>query len=82
MKKMTDKEFKQILEDAGMSFEVLGYEGVLNEISGRYRELANEFESRGCASVALKFRETADNIYNALDARGFYDDCKMPDLTD
>lgn len=82
MKKMTNKEFKQILEDAGMSFEVLGYEGVLNEMSGRYRELANDLESRGCTSVALRFRATADGIYNALDARGFYDDCKMPDLTD
>ena len=81
MKKMTNKEFKQILENAGVSFEVLGYEGVLNEMSGRYRQLANDLESIGCASAALEFRKTADSIYDALDARGVYDDCKMPNLT-
>ena len=81
MKKMTNKEFKQILENAGVRFEILGYEGVLNEMSGRYRQLANELESRGYASAALKFRESADIIYDALDARGVYDDYKMPNLT-
>lgn len=82
MKKMTNKEFKQILNDAGISFEILGYEGVLNNTSGHYREIANDAESRGSYVVAKTFREIADNIYNALDARGYYDDCKMPDLTD
>lgn len=82
MKKMTNKEFKQILENAGMSFEVLGYEGVLNALSGNYRQFANDAESRGSYVVAKTFREIADNIYDALDSRHYYDDCKMPDLTD
>lgn len=79
MKKMTNKEFKQIITDAGMRFEVLGYEGVLNNMSGRYRELANDAASRGSYAVAKTFREIADNIYDALDARGYYDDCRRED---
>lgn len=41
-KKMTFKEFKQIFNDAGMDFDIWGYEGILNEISIAQNAMAEE----------------------------------------
>ena len=40
MKKMTFKEFKEVLEKAETDFEVFGFEGVLNLMSMTNRYLA------------------------------------------
>ena len=47
MKQMTLKEFKQILKDADTPFESMGWEEILNEISGYQARLAEEMRRDG-----------------------------------
>lgn len=75
MKKMTQKEFKQILADSGMPFESYGWEGILNALSGWTRKLAYDLEANNLFAGASKLHDESDAIYKALEARGYYDDC-------
>lgn len=72
MKKMTAKEFKEILDKANIGFETFGYEGILNLISIAKNYQAKEYEQLGQKEMANWAQEDSDTIYNALDARGYY----------
>ena len=76
MKQMTCKEFKQILNESGMSFECFGWEGILNALSGWNRQCAKDMRSHGLNAGADKLQEEADAMYDALDARGYYDEAR------
>lgn len=73
MKKMTAKEFKQVLTDAGMNFEIWGWEGILNIISIHEDRNSNEMREKGLMAGADGCHRRADSIYNVLKARGYYD---------
>lgn len=73
-KKMTLKEFKEVLKEAEIDLDIWGYEGILNIISGYYMHEVKEEKSMG---INPKFTERkAYAIYDILTERGFYDDCK------
>lgn len=75
MKKMTQKEFKRILEESNVNFEIWGYEGILNMIAGYNNFLADDAEKRagnGCSNIAKRMRATADNITAELAKIGYY----------
>ena len=75
MKKMTQKEFKRILEDADVNIENWGYEGILNIIAGYNNFLADEAEKRagnGCGNIANRMRTSAAIITAELDKIGYY----------
>lgn len=69
-KKMTFKEFKEILEKAETDFEVFGFEGILNIIS-----LANKYMSEESTRPYVKnmHKRISDTIYNELRKRGYYE---------
>lgn len=71
---MTTKEFKAILEMAGISFEVFGWEGILNELSQNNRRMANDLEKSHLNAASCKCREIADVIFEELESRGYYKD--------
>ena len=73
MKDITTKEFKQILNDSGINFEVFKWEGILNMISGYHEIIAKEARERGSLSVAKMDKDISDKIYTVLKSRGFYD---------
>ena len=72
MKKMTAKEFKEILNEANIDFETFGYEGILNLLSIAKHYQAEEYKQLGQKEMANWAREDSDTIYNALNARGYY----------
>lgn len=73
MSKMTKKEFLEIFEAAGFSFEVWGYEGILNMIAGYSSYLSKDAARRGSAKIAAHIKEQGDIIEAALTARGYYE---------
>ena len=75
MKKMTAKEFKQILIDVGYWCDP-EYERVLNSLSLLERKQAEEMEQMGLFHGAEACRRRASEIYDALYDRGYYDDVK------
>lgn len=69
-KKMTLKEFKQIFNDAGMDFDIWGYEGILNLLMIAELHLEQETES----DLLKKMHEDRGRyIYNSLKERGYYE---------
>lgn len=46
---------------------------VLNEISLAYREASEMFTQKGAFAIAKDFKRKADNIYNFLKSKGYYD---------
>lgn len=80
-KAMTLKQFKQVLEDAGLNFEVWGWEGILNMISGYNDYLAEQALRIGGMSYAYTHsKEAADKIFKALEERGYYDDTILTEV--
>lgn len=75
-KKMTQKEFKAVLEKVGMNFEVWGWEGILNMISGYNEFLSEEAIKMGSENVYRHEKNIADAIFDELDKRGYYDSIK------
>ena len=73
MKQMSCKEFKQILNESGMSFEYFGWEGILNALSGWNSHCAEEMRKSGLMAGAELLQNEADAMYNALAKRGYYD---------
>ena len=70
---MTNKEFKKILKDAGIDFNVYGYEGILNKLSILSDYKRREYKEKG-NEVLAKFEYDSGNvIYEALANRGYYD---------
>lgn len=69
-KKMTSKEFKKIFNDAGMDFDIWGYEGILNMLVMAEVYLENETDN----DVLKKMHaERRMRIYNSLKERGYYE---------
>lgn len=71
-KKMTAREFKQILTSVGLDFDIYGYEGVLNELSLACRAYSFEQLAQGYKNTADWLMEINDGIYRALDNRGYF----------
>ena len=69
-KKMTLKEFKQIFNNAGMDFDIWGYEGILNLLIIAEGHLEQETESDLLKKV---YEDRRMNIYNSLKERGHYE---------
>lgn len=72
-KKMTKKEFTDVLRLAGMDFNYLGYEGVLNLIALARTYTAQESKKHGCEYIAKKDIQSRDIITGVLDGRGYFD---------
>lgn len=71
-KKMTLKEFKEILNNSGVNFDIRGYEGILNLISIAADFQAEEYKQKGNTVLAELEKEKSDFIYNTLENRGYY----------
>ena len=69
-KKMTLKEFKQIFNDAGMNFDIWGYEGILNEIAIAQNAMAEETKNDVLKEM---YQSRSEFIYNSLKERGHYE---------
>ena len=73
MKKITAKEFKEILAKADLDFEVFGYEGILNMISQACQVQADTAKSHGVDLCAAGWKRSADEIYYTLKEKGYYE---------
>ena len=69
MKKMTAKEFKEILTESGTDFDLYGFEGILNELSIYNEMMAKEYEGE---APELVYKKISNKIYKALEKRGYY----------
>lgn len=69
-KKMTLKEFKEILGKAETDFEVFGYEGILNIISLCNKYMSEESERPYVKKMHQRISKT---IYDELTERGYYE---------
>ena len=76
-KKMTAKEFWQIIWDAEERPQgEKDFERVLNALVGYEYNNAKTMDGLGLEAGAEACRSRARSIYDALDARGYYDDVK------
>lgn len=73
MKKMTNKEFKEVLKKADVDFETFGYEGILNMLSIFFDRESAYAMKQGCELVARHERERADIIFDELNNRNYYE---------
>ena len=72
IKKLTNKEFKAILNECDIDFEIWCYEGILNYvIRCLYQDSKQEIE-KGFTSSAELDRERANKLYDILEKRGYY----------
>lgn len=71
-KKVNSKEFKEVLTDSGLNFDIFGYDGILNLIS-----IYLEMDSVKYIETSPEFAEyehnNSDKIYHYLKDRGYYD---------
>ena len=72
-KKMTKKEFTEVLESSGMYFENWGYEGILIIMCIAYKHLAEESERIGCYNCAEHERKRKEQVYEYLRERGYFE---------
>lgn len=75
MKKMTLKEFKEVLSVSGFYGD--SYEDILNMIAGRLCEAAEYAKKCKNDTYAAILDKYFNRIYDALDERGYYDDQKI-----
>lgn len=71
--KMNCREFKDILNNAGIDFGIFGYDGIINIIISYYDGQAEKEKEAGlvrCASVSERRRDT---LFDQMMERGFYD---------
>ena len=68
-KKMTAKEFKKVLADAEIDFEVYGYEGVLNLIALANIYLEDETNYENLKQMYARRRNAINNV---LEEKGFF----------
>lgn len=71
-KKMNATEFKEALTLAGVDFDILGYEGVLNALSIFYDYKAKDYSNRGFEAIAKDKKKIANKLYGTLCTRGYY----------
>lgn len=69
-KEMTLKEFKDVLNKAGLNFDLIGYDGILNMIALCYRTISEQAGDNSTFSEL--YRKTSDVIHDDLKERGFY----------
>ena len=69
MRKMTAKEFKEILTESGVDFEIFGFDGILNELS-IYNEMMAKKYAGTCVEMAYK--NISNKIFKELEKRGYY----------
>ena len=69
MKKMTAKEFKEILTESGVNFDLYGFEGILNELSIYNEMMAKEYEGK---TPEIVYKKISYKIFKALEKRGYY----------
>lgn len=72
VKKLTNKEFKQILTDCGLDFSIWGYDGVLNMVVICLYHDAREERKNGYDLAADVDIERANKLYDELHKRGYY----------
>lgn len=72
-KKMTLKEFKEAFESVGFTFEVWGWEGILNLIACEEKMASERSARMGCRYSAAHELERSEKIEMLLKDRGFYD---------
>ena len=72
VKKLTNKEFKAILNDCGINFEIWGYEGILNYVIRCLYNDAKQDIEKGFTTLAESDRERANKLYDILEKRGYY----------
>ena len=70
MKKMTAKEFKEILEMANVSTD---FEALLSIIANQQMVHRNDMKAKGYEQAARSYEESFNTIYNELDERGYFD---------
>ena len=70
----TAKEFKEIMTDCGLKFEIYGYEGILNHIALLADEAAKTYYSKSRNGLAADAEDMFGTIYTALKERGYYGD--------
>ena len=73
-KKMSKKEFVEILDKAGMYFDNWGFDGILNLISIALSQQAKEDEKKGGFACAKEEKRQSYIIYEELSKRGYYGD--------
>ena len=72
-KKMTLKEFKEVFERAGYSFDVWGYEGILTLIEGYEWSQYNNFKDDPKKQVlARATKKRIDSVHDDLEKIGYY----------
>lgn len=71
MKKMTCKEFKEVLNEVGVGFN--SWEQVLVQIANYQFYEAKDFDKKGLKYGAKGYRDCGLKIVEILDERGFYD---------
>lgn len=72
LKKMSNKEFKQILNDSGLDTKIWGYDSILNMVVRCLYNDAKNSEERGFKLSAEHDRERANKIFDELEKRGYY----------
>lgn len=73
-KRMTLKEFKAALEtEAKMTFDVWGWDGILNCLAVLASFEAKENRSLGLSALERTEDEKCTNIHRYLKERGYYD---------
>lgn len=70
--KMNATEFKEALTLAGLDFDILGFEGVLNALSMFYDYKAEEYSNSGFEAIANDKKKIANKLYGTLCTRGYY----------
>lgn len=73
-KKMTLKEFKEVLEMAGISSS---YEDILNQLAQNNHRMAEECRQMGLIAATRKCKEIGDVIYEELESRGYYKEVRL-----
>lgn len=71
-KTMTAKEFKAVLDKAGITFDIYGFEGILNIVSIGLNAEADTMKARGFDAGAKGYKEMSDKVFDELDKRGYY----------
>ncbi len=72
-KKMTTKEFKEVLKAAHIDFDFIGWEGILVIISNHYYNTAKEFEEKNLKYGADDYKKNASKIHEILEERGYFE---------
>ena len=71
-RKMTLKQFKQTLEDAGYGW--MSFEDLLAKVENSAWNCAREFDAmKDCSYAAVLERKHASTIHSALEGVGYYD---------